>query len=368
MLLECVRTGSSFLASHRDTNKIIAINGSPQSLVCESSGSTGNPKAIRRAPESWIGSFVVSQSIFDVSHYDHYAVLGSLGHSLGLFATMEALHIGAKLSILSSLSPRDQLIALQARKVSVLYATPTQLRQLQRVQKKFALDVADTVRTVFVGGGELANEDRDRMVLLFPMAKAIVFYGTSETSFITISFEDAPYESVGRAYPGVEIAIDGLDQGRSSGEIRVRSPYLALGFESSEDQEFIQSDGFVSTGDIGYVDRDGFLFILGRVDRMTTVADVNVFPEAIERVVAGLQGVEACAVVSRSDELRGNQTVCFVVASDDDFSSSALKRHCRDVLGDHHVPSVVQRTEKLPVLPSGKPDLQDLQRRAAAAS
>ncbi|MEH6737937.1 MAG: AMP-binding protein [Sulfitobacter sp.] len=365
-LIDCLNDGRTIHASQRSRRPITMGSGSEQWLECETSGSTGKPKTIRRSPESWMTSFDLAKTLFDVSERDHYAVLGSLGHSLSLFAALEALHIGAKLSVISEMSPKTQLQALQSRSVTVMYATPTQLRQLFTSISRNEDTPIKSVRRILVGGGKLFLGEQERIASLFPAANVTEFYGTSETSFVTYSGATTPSGSVGRLYPGVDVMISDNRDPTVCGEIRVRSPYLAEAYAGSIKDPLIQVDGFVSTGEIGYRDEDGFFFIKGRRDRMVTISDVNVYPEAIEQTVASFDGVKACAVVSKADDLRGNRTVCYVEALSDHFDLSELRRFCRERLGGKHVPKELLIIPAIPVLPSGKPDLNSLQELASA--
>jgi long-chain acyl-CoA synthetase len=199
---------------------------------------------------------------------------------------------------------------------------------------------------------------------LFPAAELVEFYGTSETSFITLARADAPPGSVGRPYPNVELEIIRSVGTPDCGEVRVSSPYLAQAYLGPPVKQISQPNGFVLTGEIGCQDANGFLFIKGRADRMITISDVNVYPEAIEGAVAAMESVGACAVVAIADNLRGNRTICFVEPASEKLNPSAVRRHCRETLDEHHVPKRVLPIERIPTLPSGKPDLQTLQKMA----
>jgi long-chain acyl-CoA synthetase len=111
---------------------------------------------------------------------------------------------------------------------------------------------------------------------------------------------------------------------------------------------------------MGYLDEAGNLFLKGRMNRMITVADQNVFPEEIEQVVNQMDGVENCAVVAVPDPLRGNGIVCFVTTSLDGFRSEALRTQCRTALNPSAIPKEFIVLDEMPLLPAGKPDLPKL--------
>lgn len=365
-LIECLKKGTTIRASQQGRMAGDNTGNDEQWLECETSGSTGKPKIIRRRPETWTASFEITKSLFAVSPEDHYGIPGAPGHSISLFATLEAFHIGAGLSILSGLSPARQALAMKERAVTVIYATPTQVKQLCRVAERESMGTIGSLRLLLVGGGKLHREERARLSRLFPAANIVEFYGTSETSFITLADGNAPEGSVGHLYPGVELDVAVTDNAAPHGEIRVRSPYLASEYADPDSGQLLQPDGFVSTGEIGCQDAEGYLHIMGRADRMISVSDVKVFPEAIEQALATLGMVQASAVIGIPDDLRGSRIVCFVVPTNEGFCAASLRRHCRERLGEHHIPKEVRCLDHLPMLPSGKPDLERLRLMAMA--
>ncbi|WP_343039786.1 AMP-binding protein [Paracoccus limosus] len=349
-LLDCL---ARRLPIHASLDGVRAAEGAGPWLYCQSSGSGGRVKTIRRSQSSWIASFLVNRDTYGLGAADRYAVLGQLGHSLALYASVEALHLGAGLEVLASDGPRRQLDAL-ARGVSVIYATPTQLQRLLGAAGAPLPGVAH----VFCGGGRLDPASRAALGELFPAAMIREFYGASETSFIAIADGATPPGSVGRAYPGVELDLT------DCAEIRVRSPYLAAGY-AEPDLKLALQDGWLATGDVGALDAAGHLFLRGRLGRMVTVADRNLFLEDVEAAMRAA-GAGLCAALALPDPLRGHSLLAVVEGAPDDALAARLRRHCRATLGDHAAPRRVVFLERLPLLASDKPDLAGLAARFAA--
>lgn len=359
-LLTCLRGGLPVQAALPPQAPVTGGAGPVQRLSCQTSGSSGQPKTIRRTPASWTASFETNKGLFGITDADTYAVLGHLGTSLPLYGAMEALHLGADLAALPEVPPRRQLALLAELSVSVLYATPTQLKLLAAAGGGAAL--LDGLRLILSGGGKLDRAARQAVQRLCPAADVVEFFGASETSFITLAGRDAPEGSVGRPYPGVRLRI-GSGEGSgpfTTGEIWVASPYLFEGYEHGGSGSVQRDGGFLSIGEMGYTDAEGNLFLRGRKNRMFTVADRNVFPEEIEAVVAAVPGVRGCAVVPQPDALRGNAAICFVAA--DKPLREAVQAACRAGLDRSAMPRAFRFLEDLPLLPAGKPDLVELQR------
>lgn len=347
--------------------RVEAVLGSKaKSAFCTmSGGTTGPPKVIQRSCASWIETFRLHACQFAKQAPLRYATLGDLQHSLTLYGAIEALHIGAIYHPLGGRSPRRQLSKLQSACVNVLYATPTQIRLLLNVKRqKRGLEA---LRHVMLGGGALDQETRSQLKRWAPAAEITEFFGTSEASFICASDRDTPLGSVGRLYPGVELAIRDAQgapcQSATVGDIWLRSPYVFSKYRSGADPDIIWCDDWLSIGEIGYQDPQGYLYLKGRRARAFQVADQTVYPEAIEAKLSQHTGIEAALVFDCPDAKRGAVIVAVVAAG-----SGALPKDLQ-AWASHHLPLrarpakyVLKPLAQWPVLNSGKPDLQALKR------
>lgn len=360
-LVDGVRQGHSIHAL-AETNPTIRTQPAPeQQIFCQTSGSSGQPKVIRRDPISWIRSFDLTVQSFGVGPQDRYAILGGLGHSLTLFALFEALHVGADIVCLSGQRPSRQMEGLQTHRVTVLYATPTQLRLLLTSVQGGLPDL----RLIFVGGGMLDNTLRDALKTRFGAALH-EFFGASETSFITMTDDDTPEGSVGRAYPGVTLRIGDDLPAMQTGEIWIRSPYLFAGYATGHSDDTRWQGDYLSIGELGFLDTDGNLFLRGRKSRMVTVSDKNVFPEEIETLLTRHPSIAQIAVLTHPDPQRGHVIEAIIQPNKDaDISGleASVRKICKQAIGTASVPRRIRLIEKMPLLPAGKPDLRALQQK-----
>jgi long-chain acyl-CoA synthetase len=330
-----------------------------------SGGTTGAPKVIQRRCASWIATFQLHARQFGQQTPLRYATLGDLQHSLTLYGAIEALHIGAIYHPLGGVSPRRQLSELQSAGVNVLYATPTQIRLLLNVKRQNT--GLEALRHVMLGGGALDQETRAQLKRCAPAAEITEFFGTSEASFICASDRTTPLGSVGRPYPGVALAIRDAQgapcPSASAGDIWLRSPYVFSKYRSGADPDVIWRDDWLSIGEIGYQDSQGYLYLKGRRARAFQVADQTVYPEVIEAKLSQHTGIEAAVVFECPDAKRGAVIVAVVAAG-----SGALPKDLQ-AWASHHLPLrarpakyVLKPLAQWPVLNSGKPDLQALKR------
>ena len=311
-----------------------------------SGGSTGNPKRIRRTCRSWMLSILQNVSLFNLSSKDSYAILGRLSHSLALYAAIEALNIGANLHLLASNSPRRQLAIFETIKPTIIYATPAQLRLLILAANIKPLKIFKCVRLVMIGGSKLNEQLKVSCQAYFPSADVIEFYGSAETSFVTITGLVSPAGSVGKAYPNVDICIKFFDQTYSNkphiGEIWVESPYLFEGYVNDID---LQKNGLSRgwfTGEIGHCDDEENLYIAGRKDRMVTIADINIYPEQVENYLMRIEGVQSAYVYPVQDDLRGNIMHATLYVSEFAPCIDDIKAQCRSNLNMHACPRKIE--------------------------
>lgn len=350
--------GHSFRIGAPDQDPPDAATDCP-CLETLTSGTSGQPRRILRTQASWIASFAVNARLFDIGPGARVAIPGRLVQSLALYAGAEGLHLGAEVHLLEALRPDRQRHALLQARITHLYATPAQLRQLAEVAGPPLTDL----RHVIVGGSKLDPTLRADLTAMAPDARVTEFYGAAEASFITLATPDTPPETVGRAYPGCDLVIrDTAGQAASPGavgEVWVRSPYLFRAYADGRPGPARRDGDWLSVGEMGSM-RNGFLTLAGRAGRMVTVADQNVFPEAIESFLAEQPGIARVAVLPRPDARRGQ--VLVAVAQGDVARTAPILRAARARFGPLAAPRRIIWRQDWPELPSGKTDLGRLSR------
>lgn len=307
-------------------------------------GTSGPPRRIRRRQASWTASFAVNAGLFGIGPGTQGAVLGRLVHSLALYGAVELLHLGAHLHLLDGLRPDRQRAALAERRVTLLYATPAQLRLICEAKGPVLPDL----RQILVGGSKLDAGLRVALARLTP-ARIFEFYGAAEASFITLADAATPEASVGRPYPGVE-----LETGPQG--LRLRSPYLAEGYAGPPGGA-VWRDGWLHLDEIGQMEA-GCLHLRGRASRMVKIADQAAFPEEIEAALLALPGIARAAVLPRPDPRRGHVLEAAVIG--DPAQEAAILAALRAAFGPLKAPRRLHWLADWPALPSGKTDLAAL--------
>ncbi|MEM9168868.1 MAG: AMP-binding protein [Pseudomonadota bacterium] len=193
-------------------------------------------------------------------------------------------------------------------------------------------------------------------------AEILESYGMTEaTTVLTSNPPGALFRagSVGLPVPGTDLRILAEDGGWApqgeAGEIVAKGPQIMSGYIGDDrlnDDAF--HEGWLRTGDIGYLDTDGYLFLVDRKKDMLIVSGFNVFPTEIEQALTEHPGVLEAAVVGVPDDKSGERAVAFVVADDTALTADALAAHCAERLTNYKRPKDYRFVDALPKTPVGK--------------
>lgn len=228
-----------------------------------------------------------------------------------------------------------------------------------------------------MGGGMAVQRsvaDRWRAVTGISIAQA---YGLTETSpAVTINHLDTKVfnGSIGLPVPSTDLSIRD-DQGRElgigeSGEICVRGPQVTQGYWNRPDETALvmYPDGYLRTGDVGYVDETGYVYLVDRKKDMILVSGFNVYPNEVEDVAALHPGVREVAAVGVPDERSGEAVKLFVIRKDPALDAETLIAHCRTQLTGYKVPRYIEFRDDLPRTNVGKILRRELRPDAAGNS
>ncbi|RMD87172.1 MAG: long-chain fatty acid--CoA ligase [Alphaproteobacteria bacterium] len=278
-----------------------------------------------------------------------------------IIGTMHATRYGTHVVLIPNPRPLSNLRpAFERFEITVLPGINTLFAELLR-QDWFVANPPRSLRLCFSGAAPLAKETRERWQELTgcPIYEG---YGLTEgTCVITSSplHAEAKPGSVGVPIPGTEIRI--VDEGGHDlppgepGEVIVRGPQVMRGYRgrAAETAETVR-DGWLHTGDIGFLDEDGFLTIVDRKKDMLLVSGFNVYPAEIEAVLAAHPGVAEVAVVGAPDDRSGEVPWAYVVRTDPTLDADTLAQHAAAELTNYKRPRRYVFLDALPKSPVGK--------------
>lgn len=219
------------------------------------------------------------------------------------------------------------------------------------------------LRRITIAGGALHPDGLADMLARFP-GRVVPMYGLTEASTRVTCMPAAETSrrprSCGRPIPGVEVRIVGEDgrpqPTREVGEVTVRGPNVMQGyFRDPETTRQVLDEGWLRSGDLGFLDRDGYLTIAGRRKDVIKVLGESVSALGIEGVIASVEGVAEVAVKGVPDAQTGEAICAFVVPREGlRLSPEQIRRHCARELGRTRVPAHVRFVRRLPKTASGK--------------
>lgn len=330
-------------------------------LVGYTSGTSGRPKGFIRDHRSWQASLAASRMEFGTGPSDRILVPGPLVHGLGLYAAVEGLSSGSEVHLLERFDARQAIDRMRDHRLTMLIVVPTMLVAILDEAARGGDRLAD-VATIVCSGSKLSPALRERLGPVFPEAASMEYYGASELSFVSLlsSREGGPPESVGRAFHGVSICVRD-DQGRelppgTIGEIFVNSELISAGYIGKGDGTgFRRVDGWASVGDRGWLDRDGFLHVVGREGDMLITDGLNLYPAEVEEVLKAAPEIAEAVVFGLSDPYAGD-LVCAVLRwrGNARLPLDSLRRLCRSRLDSYKTPQRFFAAETLPQTASGK--------------
>ncbi|MBH0780860.1 class I adenylate-forming enzyme family protein [Nocardia bovistercoris] len=312
-----------------------------------SSGTTGRPKVISRA---WAGTLRNSADFartFGIDVDDIVLTTSPLGHSYAIEAgTFAVFRAGACQMVPEGpLSPARARTLIERHRPTILQTVPIVLDWWGRGGVARATPWRRCVSAGEALPAPAAARWRAEEVPVFD------HYGNSELGQLTLDPDGGSLTAgVGRALPDVQLRAGEGSPAPVSARVTGLAP---VRFEAGAPVPLADADGWVTTGDLGVIERDG-LRLTGRGDMVINIGGNKVSPIEVEEVMRSLPGVEDCAVVGRHGPDGRRQVWAFVEADDVAFDAAALRRRAGEVLTSFKVPAVIRRVDALPRTGSGK--------------
>ena len=329
------------------------------------SGTTDRPKGVMHSYDNFYWKNMDHVLALGLAARDRLLVVGPLYHVGACdLPGIAVLWVGGTMCILRDFDEEAALRAVEAERLTCGWLAPVMLGRLLAYPERDRFD-RSTIRWI-IGGGERTPEIRIRQFAgLFPNARYIDGYGLTETcsgdTLMEAGREIEKIGSTGRALAHCEIRIcdeDGtvLPPGRE-GEICVRGPKVTQGYWKSPEKTAASffPDGWFRSGDVGYLDEDGFLYLTDRKKDMIISGGENIASSEVERVIHAMPGVADVAVIGVPDERWGERPVAIVVpAAGAALDYETVRDHCRRSLAGFKVPRELHLRDALPRNPSGK--------------
>lgn len=315
-------------------------------LVLCTSGTSGEPKCVLLTHRATAAAAAQINRFTGLAETDREILTLPLHHSFGLGRLRCLLVAGATGFLLPGLFRAERLLAAIRREQATVFAqVPAGLRLLLAYGERACAYTA-SIRLLEIGSAALTVAERERMLALFPQARICHHFGLTEASrSLFCEYHDlaqrGKLDSLGRPAPGVEVALDDPQPAgdRLEGGLKVRGPHVCAGY-ANPSLAGAAADGWWPTGDRVQIDRDGFLYSMGRQSDLIDLGGYKVAPEEVERRLGEIAGVQDAAVVGGPDPA-ATTLVAFIQPADPLHPPAAadLERHLYAVLEPYKVPA-----------------------------
>lgn len=330
------------------------------SVIILTSGTTGTPKGANRSTPPSLAPIGGVLSHVPFKGGEITSLPAPMFHALGFLHATIAMMLGSTLVLRRRFKPATVFADIEKHKVTAIVVVPVMLsRMLDELDKMQAKPDLSSLRIVFVSGSQLGAELAGRALReLGPIIYNL--YGSTEIAFATIARpKDLAINpaTVGPPVKGITVKI--LDDNGGEvpqgdvGRIFVRNTFPFQGYTGGGGKQII--DGMLSSGDVGYFDEHGLLYVSGRDDEMIVCGGENVFPAEVEDLISGHPEVIEATALGVEDKEWGHRLRAFVVKADGaSVDEDAIKAYVKENLARYKVPREVIFLDELPRNPTGK--------------
>lgn len=335
-------------------------------LIVFTGGTTGTPKGARLSHANIISNIDAQVRHLGFRHSDRLMLHLPMNHVSGAaLITVGALLTGATLVMLERFQPAETLALVAQERVTILGQVPT-MWILEFLLPDIGQYDLSSLRMTIVAGAPTPPAAMRRIAALAPVA--VHGYGLTESAGMVTYTQatdtpDTLVRTAGRAAPEFDLRI--VDAARqplpagAAGEIAVRGPCVMTGYlqTPADHDAALSGDGWLYTGDIGRLDEQGYLSVIGRRKEMFITGGFNVYPAEIEAYLAEHPKVALCACLGRPDPVMGEVGVAFVAPHPAaPLTVQELRAHCRHGLARYKTPAEFRITDSLPLTSAGKVD------------
>ena len=330
-------------------------------------GTTGFPKGVMQSHQAIWASAVGALPSFEMSRNSVYLHAAPMFHMADFAGGMGVTICCAENVIQQSFDPAKVLSVITAFKVTHVLLVPAMIKMVLNQPDATSTDLS-SLQCLMYGGSAMPAASLRQCIELWPHVALMQAYGQTELAPIATILSASDHRmggdkltSAGKPTAVSEIRIVD-DSGKDcaigdSGEVVVRGPHVMLGYwNRAEETAAALQNGWVFTGDAGYFDEDGYLFIVDRVKDMIVTGGENVFTMEVENALISHDAVQDVAVIGIPDEEWGEAIHSIVILQENkEVSEADLIEHCRARIAGYKLPkSITYRTEPMPLSGAGK--------------
>jgi long-chain acyl-CoA synthetase len=364
--------GYDQLIDNKGDYEPVEIDPNDEAVYQYTGGTTGTPKAAALSHANLYANVLQVEMWSPGVTPGQEKILGVLPlfHAFGMTAVMNlGLRLGAEIILMPNFKPSEVLEAIDKIKPTIFIGVPTMFSALNARDDLDKYDLSSLVYCIS-GGAPLPLEVQKKFESISDCS-LVEGYGLSETAPVcTVNPLRGGRKdgSVGLPLPGTVIEIVSLDDPNirvpvgENGEICISGPQVMAGYaDRAQETTNVLSNGRLRTGDVGYLDEDGYLFIIDRIKELILSGGFNVYPRMVEEAICSHPAVEEAAVCGIPDTHRGEIIKAFVTLQQgEELKSGDLRAYLKDKLAPFQMPRRVEFLDELPHTFIGKLSKKDL--------
>jgi long-chain acyl-CoA synthetase len=333
------------------------------------SGTTGKPKGVMLTHDNL---FCMAEQLADAWHFEDECVVYNpypVFHGAGILWVLMPLLRNGETIFRRGFDEVDLLESIERYQVNITLMVPAVLNMVLNHERAQTADLS-SLQHVIYGVAPISQAVLEKAIERLPNCAFHHAYGSTESAgtITTMQWDDhrpgtERMRSCGRPFDWLEMRIVDTESRvslgtREVGEVAVRGRIVMKGYfdNPEETARVVDADGWLYTGDAGFVDEDGFLYLTDRIKDMIISGGENIYPAEVENVIFAMPEVQEVAVIGVPEEVWGEQVLAVVVPHRDaTVDERAVIAYCREHLAHYKCPrKVVVRHEPLPLNPTGK--------------
>ena len=343
---------------------VVDTRSNDLAAIIYTSGTTGNPKGVMLSQKNLFANTESILNYLPISWVDKCFNVLAFYYSFGNSILHTHMTAGACLILQNHVAfPHAVIKRMSEEKATSFYGVPTTFALLFGHDRLKDADLS-SLRYIAQAGGPMSVAQQQQLAADLPGVEIFVMYGQTEAT-ARLSYLEPEHlvdkaGSVGKAIPGVVLRVGSNDDDKhtadSPGEVYASGDNIMAGYwnDSMASSEALR-DGWLRTGDLGYFDSDGFLFLTGRSSDMIKTGANRVSPAEIEDVISRFDGVAEVGVFAIDDEILGQAVAAAIVRQPEaDLDIQEIQRMCLAGLSSFKVPKYIRFVESLPKTSSGK--------------
>ncbi len=337
----------------------VPIDPLDEVIYLYSTGSTGKPKRVSRTHQNLVALADNHTQTVGWTEEDKILFAVPISHTYAFGNFISSVKIGATIFVLDTFNRSRVLDTIEKESISVFPAVPVMLDVLAKTYLPEPKDLS-SLELVISAGAPLPEKTFRSFYEKFGIYPRQL-YGSSETGVISINLGDDidhTFNSVGRAVKNVIVKIfddTGAEQGVDEvGEIAVSSPSMTTSgyYGLPEETREVFRDGYYFTGDLGKIDSEEFIYIVGRKKLFINISGNKVDPVEVENALIEHEQVKEAAVLGVTDD--DVETVKAVIVPTGELERKDIIAFCRDRIAEFKIPRIIEFRDELPRSPTGK--------------